>query len=124
MTNSPIKKEEKSHFHRIVLASGTGTVTARLHLLDFNGRSFYYAASIPTTGLTGYDICVLANAASALVIVDNIVGADLIYSDGIMYANTSGDGTVIANATAPTSTTGKQINAVSQTAWVSLGKVV
>lgn len=108
---------------KVCLAAASGTVTARFHLLTGTGRSYYYQASIPTTGATGYDISVLAAVADPNIIVADIVGADLIYSSGTLYANTSGSGGALATATVPTSTTGKQINAVVQTNWVSFGQV-
>ena len=113
----------QTHFHKFCFASESGTVTARWHLYDADGASKYYESSIATTGQTGYDICVAANAFDSSINVGSIVGADLIYSNGTLYSNTTGTGGTFATATVPTSTTGKKHLAVSQDDWVFFGQV-
>lgn len=111
------------HFHKFCFASESGTVTARWHLLNENGLSRYYESSITTSGATGYDICVAANAFDATINVGSIVGADLIYSNATLLVNTTGTGGTFATATVPTTTTGKKILAVSQNDWIYFGQV-
>lgn len=118
----------KVHFHCFVFAGAGGAAKdTRWLLLDVNGKSYESGLlSIPSTGITGYDLVVAARVITATIPFE-ICGAELIYQSGDIYVNQSGSGATFTGAayggTLPSATTGKTITGASVTNWISFGQV-